>query len=306
MRVVVAGGGGFIGEQLCVELAQAGHQVDILSRHPERLAGRLPNGVRARAWRPPRLDPGWEIAVAEADAVVNLAGASLADGRWTAQRKVLLRDSRVDSTRALVMALGNGGGPQRVLVNASAVGYYGDRGEEELTEVSAPGEGFLARICVDWEAAAREAEQLGVRVVLARLGVVLGEGGALPRLILPYRLFVGGRLGSGRQWMSLVHRSDVVGVIRHALEDDAVSGPLNAVMPLPIRNADLARLIGAVLHRPSALPAPAAALRLALGREMADEMLLASQRVLPAETLAGGYHFRYPKAEGALRDALRA
>jgi uncharacterized protein (TIGR01777 family) len=304
MRVVVAGGGGFIGERLCVELAQAGHQVDILSRHPEQLAGRLPSGVRARAWRPPGLDSGWEIAVAEADAVVNLAGASLADGRWTAQRKVLLRDSRVDSTRALVTALGNGGGPPRVLVSASAVGYYGDRGEEELSEVSAPGEGFLTSICVDWEATAREAEQLGVRVVLPRFGVVLGEGGALPRLVLPFRLFVGGRLGSGRQWMSLVHRSDVVGLIRYALEDDAVSGPLNAVMPAPIRNADLARLIGEVLHRPSALPAPAGALRLALGGERADELLLASQRVLPVETLASGYHFRFPKVEEALRDVL--
>jgi uncharacterized protein (TIGR01777 family) len=304
MRVVVAGGSGFIGERLCAELAQAGHQVDILSRHPERLIGRLPNGVRARAWRPPRLEPGWEIAVAEADAVVNLAGASLADGRWTTRRKVLLRDSRIDSTRALVTATGNGGGPPRVLVSASAVGYYGDRGEEELTEVSAPGAGFLARICVDWEAAARQAEQVGVRVVLPRFGVVLGEGGALPRLVLPFRLFVGGRLGSGRQWMSLVHRSDVVGLIRHALEDDAISGPVNAVMPAPIRNADLARLIGDVLHRPSALPAPAAALRLALGGEMADEMLLASQRVLPVETLASGYHFRFAKVEDALRDAL--
>ncbi len=187
----------------------------------------------------------------------------------------------------------------RVLISASAVGYYGDRGEEELTEGSAPGDGFLARICVDWEAAAREAEQLGVRVVLARFGVVLGEGGALPRLVLPYRLFVGGRLGSGRQWMSLVHRSDVVGLIRHALEDDAISGPLNAVVPTPIRNADLARLIGDVLHRPSALPAPAAALRLALGSEMADEMLLASQRVLPVETLASGYRFRFPMVEAS-------
>jgi uncharacterized protein len=306
MRVVVAGGSGFIGEQLCLELVQAGHRVDILSRRPEALAGRLPSGVRARAWRPPRVDPGWETTVAEADAVVNLAGASLANGRWTAQRKVLLRDSRVDATRALVTALGNGGGPPRVLVNASAIGYYGDRGEVELPEASPPGDGLLASICVDWESAAREAEQLGVRVVLTRFGVVLGEGGALPRLVLPYRLFVGGRLGSGRQWMSLVHGSDVVGLIRHALEDDAISGPLNAVMPAPIRNAELARLIGDVLHRPSALPAPAAALRLALGSEMADEMLLASQRVLPVETLAGGYQFRFPKVEGALRDALRA
>jgi uncharacterized protein (TIGR01777 family) len=304
MRVVVAGGSGFIGERLCAELVQAGDEVDILSRRPERLAGRLPSGVRARAWSPPRLDPGWQIAVAEADAVVNLAGASLGDGRWTERRKALLRDSRVDSTRALVTALGNGGGPPRVLVSASAVGYYGDRGDEELTEASAPGQGFLAGICVDWEATAREAEALGVRVVSPRFGVVLGEGGALPRLALPFRLFVGGPLGSGRQWMSLVHRSDVVGLIRRALKDDAISGPLNAVVPQPIRNADLARLIGSVLHRPSVLPAPAAALRLALGAEMADEMVLASQRVLPVETLALGYHFRFPSVEEALRSTL--
>ncbi len=304
MRVVVAGGSGFIGERLCAELVQAGDEVDILSRRPERLAGRLPNGVRVRAWRPPQLDPGWETAVAEADAVVSLAGASLGDGRWTERRKALLRDSRVDSTRALVTALGNGGGPPRVLVSASAVGYYGDRGDEELTEASAPGQGFLASICVDWEATAREAEAFGVRVVLPRFGVVLGEGGALPRLALPFRLFVGGPLGSGRQWMSLVHRSDVVGLIRRALNDEAISGPLNAVMPQPIRNADLARLIGSVLHRPSAVPAPTPALRLALGSEMADEMLLASQRVLPVEPLALGYHFRFPTAEDALRDAL--
>jgi uncharacterized protein (TIGR01777 family) len=304
MRVVVAGGSGFIGEALCAELVEAGHTTQLLSRHPERLAGRLRPGLTTLGWSPPRPDPTWVESVATADAVVNLAGDSLAQGRWTERKKATLRASRLETTAALVEAMAGGAtGRPRVLVNASAVGYYGDRGEDELTEASSAGSGLLAKLCVDWEAAARRAETLGVRLVIARFGVVLGTGGALPRLVLPFRFFVGGPLGSGAQWMSWVHHADAVGFIRFALEHDALVGPFNVTFPQPIRNRDLVRLIGAVLQRPSVLRVPSVALRVALG-DMADEMLLVSQRVLPAAMLTAGYPMRFPRIEDALREAL--
>ncbi len=303
MRIVVAGGTGFVGSALCARLAQDGHGVQVLSRHPEAAAGHLPSGVEPVGWDPSR-QGGWVAAVAAADAVVNLAGESVAEGRWSPARKVALRASRLQSTDALVSALAQGGrGRPRVLVNASAVGYYGDRGSEELTEASSAGRDFLARLCVDWEAAARRAETEDVRVVLTRFGIVLGRSGALPRLALPFRFWVGGPLGDGRQWVSWIHYADAVGMIRFALDHDAVRGPVNVVAPRPVPERELAAAVGRALGRPSWLPAPARALRLALG-EMADVSLLAGQRALPAAALHAGYAFAHGDIQAALRDVL--
>jgi len=229
-----------------------------------------------------------------ADAVVNLAGASIAGTRWTQQGKMVLRSSRVRTTGSLVSALGRLKTVPKVLVSASAIGYYGSRGDEVLTEDSKPGDDFLAKVAVDWEAEAKKAEALGMRVVLARFGIILAKhGGALPQMMRPFRFFVGGKVGSGRQWMSWITLDDVIGIIRYALENASVSGVVNLVAPKPVRNAEFARELGRAMHRPAVFSAPAFALRLALGREMADSMLLASERVEPARLAAAGYTFRH-------------
>src|SRR5690606_31494290 len=237
---------------------------------------------------------------ADADAVVNLAGAGIAR-RWTRAAKRLILDSRVRTTEAVVRALQRAGGP-RVLVNASAVGYYGPRGDERVTEREGPGDDFLARVCRAWEAAAVEAERAGVRVVRLRTGFVVGRGGGLRLMALPFRLFVGGPLGSGRQWMPWIHIEDVVGMIRFALDRDDVSGPLNVSAPEPVRNRDFAWGLGGVLGRPSVFPAPALALRLVMGE--AADMILTGQRAVPEAALAAGYRFRFTDPEAALRDVL--
>jgi hypothetical protein len=233
--------------------------------------------------------------------VVHLAGATIG-ARWTDRRRAEIRASRVDATRALVAELARLPRPPRVLVSASAVGYYGDRGNEELAEDSAPGSGFLADLAVEWEEQARRAEALGVRVVLLRMGIVLGRGGGvLSRLVPLYRLGLGGAPGNGRQWWSWIALDDLLALMRRALIDDALRGPLNAVSPAPARAGEFARALGRVLHRPALAPAPAAMLRLAFGA-MADEVLLASQRARPARLLELGFEFRH----GALESALRA
>ncbi len=305
MRVVAAGATGFIGTPLCAALVAAGHAVQVLSRSPARHAPSLPPGVTALPWDPGQPDGDWAGAVAGADAVVNLAGASIASGRWTPARKELLRSSRLAATSALVRAIARA--PERsrprVLVSASAIGYYGDRGDETLTERSRPGNDFLARLCVEWEAAAREAESLGLRVVTPRFGLVLGKGGgALPRMALPFRLFVGGPVGSGRQWVSWIHLDDVVGLVRYALERE-VRGALNGTAPSPVRQADFASSLGRALGRPSWAPVPAFVLRRVLG-ELADGLLLPSQRVVPSATLDAGYAFRHSDLLAALQAAL--
>jgi uncharacterized protein len=306
MRIVAAGATGFIGSPLCAELARAGHSVQVLTRNPDRIRRGLPDSVELLRWDPSNVNGAWVEAVKGADAVVNLAGENIASGRWTQQRKVALRTSRIGSTDAIVDAIAQAPEPQRpkVLVNASAIGYYANRGEETLMEASPPGQDFLARLCVDWEAAARRAEPLGVRVALLRTGLVLGPGGGvLKRLVLPFRLFIGGPLGSGQQWVSWIHLGDEIGIIRHALEHEQVRGPLNGTAPNPVRMCDLSRAIGRTLGRPSWLPAPAFALRLALG-EMGNVAVLTSQRVLPAATQAAGYQFHFADLDTALRDIL--
>jgi uncharacterized protein (TIGR01777 family) len=298
MRVFVTGATGLIGRALCGALLRRGHQVTALSRSPDAARLRLA-GVRVVAGDPTSPGP-WQEELARADACVNLAGESL-DARWTAERKRTFRASRVDATRHVAEVLRSGG--PGVLVSASAVGFYGDRGDEPLDEHAAPGADFLAGLCVAWEEAATPAASRA-RVVLLRTGLVLAQdGGALPRMVRPFRLFAGGPLGDGRFWQPWIHLDDVVGLVALALEDGRASGPLNAVAPEPVRNRDLARAIGRAISRPSLLPAPAIALRLAVG-EMAD-VVLSSQRVLPAKALALGYRFGFPQLDGALADLLR-
>lgn len=298
MRIIIAGASGLIGHSLAAALRADGHDVQRLVRSQPRAADEIP-------WHPARheLDPA---RLEGADAIVNLAGENLGAGRWTPPRRERILRSRVDATGTLVEAIARTVRRPAVLVNASAVGYYGDRGDEELTEDATAGQGFLPEVCLAWESDAQRATTLGVRVVCLRLGVVLArEGGALDRMVPLFRLGIGGRLGSGRQWMSWVTRDDVLGIIAQALSDPRFAGAINVVAPDVVTNAEFTRALGAVLHRPTLLPAPAWALRLALG-DMADAALLASTRAVPARLQALGYQFRHPDLSEALASVLAA
>jgi uncharacterized protein (TIGR01777 family) len=301
MKILVTGSTGLVGTALVSALAGAGHAVCRLQRPESAARGGARDGF----------DVPWNAATGElggaavgADAVVNLAGASIGGGRWTAERKALLRSSRVETTRALVTALAKMNAPPRALVSASAIGYYGSRGDENLTEASAAGTNFLAGLAQEWEAEAVKAEALGIRVVRARFGIILARhGGALAKMLLPFKLGAGGRIGSGQQWMSWVTLKDVVGILRLALENRAVQGAVNVVAPGAVRNAEFTKELARALHRPALFPAPAFALRLALG-EMADALLLASQRVVPQRLQQLGYRFAHPDLAGALAAVL--
>jgi uncharacterized protein (TIGR01777 family) len=296
VNVFITGATGLIGRSLGAALAARGDRVTALSR---RAGAPLPSGV-ALVEGDPAVPGPWTEALRRADAVVHLAGEPVAGGRWTAARKARIAASRLDSTRLVAEAVAAGG--PAVLVQGSAVGYYGDRGDLALDEAAAPGQGFLADLSVRWEEAAAPAAARA-RVVRVRTGVVLArEGGALPVLARPFRLFAGGALGDGRAWQPWIHLADQVGLLLLALDDARATGPLNAVAPNPVRQAELARTLAGVLHRPNLLPVPELALRLAVG-EMA-EVLLASQRVVPARALALGYRFRYPELQAALEDLL--
>jgi uncharacterized protein len=316
MKIVVTGSTGLVGTALVNALTRDGHTVCRLLRR-ETITGKgkkdqekhgLAGQVIDIAWDPE--DPSASSLadsqgkVDGAEAIVNLAGASIAGGRWTTERKMLLRSSRVRTTHALVAALEKANLRPKVLVSASAIGYYGSRGEEVLTEESRCGEGFLAGVSREWEAEAMKAEALGMRVVLARFGIILAKhGGALPQMMRPFRFGVGGKIGSGQQWMSWVKLPDVVGIIRHALENAAVAGAVNVVTPQPARNAEFTRELARAMHRPAIFPAPAFALRLALG-EMADALLLSSQRVKPSRLEQYGYRFQHPDLPSALAAVL--
>jgi uncharacterized protein (TIGR01777 family) len=281
MNVLLTGSRGLVGSSLMPALAANGHRVTPLSH--------------AQPW--PELP--------RPDAVVHLAGENIATGRWTAEKKARIRDSRVELTRRLCETVAKLSPPPRVVICASAVGFYGNRGDEVLREESAPGAGFLAEVCCDWETATKPAADAGIRVVHLRFGVVLSPaGGALAKMLTPFKLGLGGVLGDGRQWMSWIALDDAVGVIGHALADDALHGPVNVVAPEPATNHDFTRTLARVLLRPAIFPVPAFALRLALG-EMADALLLSSQRVEPARLIASGHRFRFPELEGALRHLLR-
>jgi uncharacterized protein (TIGR01777 family) len=309
MKILISGASGLTGTALTRAFREEGHTVSHFVR--PRGATSLGSATSPRraiapgdvAWDPTRANV--DVAAMEgADAVIHLSGASIGEGRWTSARKDVLRSSRVDSTRLLVDALGKLRRKPRVFMCASAIGFYGNRGDEILTEASERGTGFLALLARDWEAEAMRAEASGIRTVLMRFGVILSaEGGALPRMIVPFKLGVGGRLGSGRQWMSWIALEDAVGIIRAMILDEGFRGAVNVVAPEPARNAEFTRVLARVLHRAAIFPAPAFALRMALG-EMADSLLLVSQRVLPERLAAAGYAFRYAELESALRAIL--
>ncbi len=298
MKLLIAGGTGFIGTPVCRTLAQHGHELLVLTRRatPRPQQGR----TTFLSWE----TPDWQRPVAGIQGIINLAGESLAAKRWSPRQKLLIRESRVQTTRRLINAIAGELEKPGVLINASAVGYYGAHGNEELDETAPPGSDFLAEVCQAWEAEAQRAEALGVRVVRLRIGVVLGSGGgALAKMVPPFRLWIGGPLGSGRQWVSWVHRDDVVGLIEWALTRREVSGAVNATAPAPVTMQQLCAALGRVLKRPSWAPVPAVALRLLVG-DMAD-VLLTGQRVVPRVALRVGYVFRFPDLMGALDACLR-
>lgn len=295
--VLVTGGTGFIGQVLCPDLLEAGYSVDVLSRQ-------RPEAVRALCGR---VTPIRELSAingsAGYDVVINLAGEGIAEKRWTESRKQTLRDSRIALTRELVSALLSCDRLPGVLISGSAVGYYGDQGDQPVTETTSPHDEFSHRLCADWEKAASPLADKGVRVCYSRTGVVVGrDGGFLERMVLPFRLGLGGRIGSGEQYMPWVHRQDVVGAIRWMIESDGAHGAYNVVSPNPVTNREFTRTLAGVLNRPAIFPVPAAVLKVALG-EM-SRLLLTGQRALPERLAQEGYDFRYPGLEAALRDAL--
>lgn len=294
-RVLVTGAGGLVGGALCRSLEQDGIEVHRLVRHE-------PAGPAEHRWDPAA--GTFDATDIRVDAVVHLAGESIAEGRWTAAKKARIRDSRVDGTRLLCEGLAGMDTPPGALVCASAIGFYGDRGDDVLGETSAQGGGFLAEVCGAWEAAADPARAAGLRVVHLRLGVVLdGSGGALAKMLTPFRLGVGGRIGSGRQFMSWITLDDLVQVIRHALDSDALAGPVNAVAPGALTNAEFTKALGRALRRPTIFPLPGPVARLVMG-EMAQELLLASTRVSPTALEAADFPFRHPDINTALAAVL--
>jgi len=301
MCVIITGGTGLIGRALAADLAADGKQVIVLSRAPER-ATALPPGVRAVPWDAHTAE-GWGALADGCDAIVNLAGQNLI-GYWTAERKRRIRQSRLDAGRAVTAAVEQADVKPRVVVQASGVGYYGPHGDEEILEDAPPGEDFLARTAVAWEDATAAVEALGVRRAIIRSGLVLSTGGgALPLITLPFRFFVGGPLGGGRQWFPWVHLADAVRAIHFLIEDQAASGPFNLVAPGALTNASFSRVLGRTMRRPSFIPIPAFALRLLLG-EMST-LALVGQRAVPRRLSDLGFTFRFPDAEAALRDLLR-
>ena len=291
--IVIAGGTGLLGTALFEALRLDGHRIVVLTRHPKH-----DHEVR---WSPGHADSAWTEALNGATAVINLAGTSIASGRWTTARKASIHDSRTQATTALVRAIGDARHAPPVFLSASAVGYYGVRADEPATEATPAGSDFLAEVCRDWEAIANQASHTS-RVVLLRSGVVFArQGGALPQLALPFRLFAGGPAGTGRQFVSWIHLHDWVAMVKWALATATIAGPLNVTAPTAVTNEELSKAIGRALGRPSWLKAPSFALRLVLG-EMADALVLGGQRVIPEVALRNGFVFRYATVESALQE----
>jgi uncharacterized protein (TIGR01777 family) len=296
MKVAVTGSSGLIGSALVPFLTAGGHEV-------VRLVRRAPEAKDEARWDPETGEVD-RAALEGADAVVNLSGENIAEGRWTEARKARLRSSRVGPTRLLAETLAGLKTTPKVLVSASAVGYYGSRGDAWVSETDGAASGFLSRLSAEWEKAAEKAKEAGIRVVHPRIGIVLSPaGGALGKMLLPFKMGLGGVIGPGTQYMSWIALDDLLGVIHHALDNEGLRGPVNAVAPAPVTNAEFTKTLGRVLGRPTFAPVPAFALRLAFG-EMADEALLASTRVRPERLQQSGYRFRFPDLEGALRHVL--
>jgi hypothetical protein len=302
MRVTITGGTGFIGRALATSLAADGYEVVLLSRNPERAKG-LPKNVQAVGWDAHTVE-GWGPLAEGAAAIVNLAGESIAGGPWTAARKQRIRDSRVNAGKAVAEAVQAATRKPGVVVQSSAVGYYGPHGDEEVTEDTPPGGDFLAQVAVAWEASTAPVETMGVRRVIMRTGLPLSrKGGIFPFFILPFRFFVGGPLGSGRQWLPWIHLEDEIGAIRFLMDHPEAQGPFNLSAPHPVTNAEFSRTLSRVMGRPSFMRVPAFAFRTILG-EMST-LILDGQRQMPRRLLDMGYRFRFPEVESALRDLLK-
>lgn len=301
MNIFITGGTGFVGASLCRSLIKAGHHVTVLSRSA-RSAETLPRGTRHTIGDPGQPGP-WQEEAAACQGFINLAGASIF-GRWDDNYKKLLRSSRIETTKHLVAAIASReSNSPAVLVSASAVGYYGFQGDEELDESSPPGDDFLAQLCLDWEAEAIRAGEAGARVVITRFGIVLGAGGgALGQMLPIFKMGLGGRLGSGKQWFSWIHQADLVRAILYSLDDPSLSGPVNCTAPQPKTNQDLTKILGKVLSKPTFFPAPAFAVKLMLGEF--GSVLLEGQRVLPKKLEKAGFSFLYPRLQQALEDLL--
>ena len=296
MRILISGSHGLVGKALIKALETGGHEIYQLVRY-------APHSENEIEWSPDR----YSIAISRIegfDAVYHLAGESIASGRWNDEKKKKIRESRTKGTKLLSDALANLAQPPKTLICASAIGYYGDRGEELLTETSPPGKGFLADVCVEWEKATDHAKEKGVRVVNTRFGIILDkEGGALAKMLPPFRMGIGGRIGDGKQWMSWIALDDVIGALQFTLTNNALTGPVNFVAANAVTNAEFTRTLGKVLSRPTFFPIPEFGVRFAFG-EMADALLLSSQRVKPARLSDSGYQFTHSNLEGALRSIL--
>jgi hypothetical protein len=307
MRIVIAGGTGFLGSPLAEGYAEEGHDVRVLTRgltsgESRHDPGTGVPGVTRVGWNPATGGP-WESVIDGADAVVNLAGADIGQARWTPQRKALIRDSRIIPTKTLTAAIRRAANPPQVFVSGSGIGYYGASLDGQLkTERSSAGDDFLARLCTDWEAEAQQAANAATRVVTMRTAMVVERnGGALQKLVTPFRFFVGGRVGSGRQYMSWIHRLDWIEMVRWIIDTRALTGAVNATAPVPVTNREFARALGRALHRPALVPTPALAVKTVLGGEMATALVLTGQRAVPERALSHGFHFRYPEIDIAFR-----
>ena len=302
MRVLITGGSGLIGQAVATDLARDGSEVIVLSRWPERIGG-LPVGIHAEKWDGHTIE-GWGSRVDGTDAIINLAGENISSGRWTEKRKCSILESRLNAGRAVSQAVAVSTHKPRVVIQASGIGYYGSQGDKGITEETPPGSDFLAQLAVKWEASTDSLESQGVRRVVIRTGVVLStEDGALARMSLPFRLFIGGRLGSGQQWFPWIHIADEVGAIRFLIENENASGPFNLTGPTPLTNAEFSRLLGQWLRRPAVMPMPAFALRFLFG-EMAA-VLLDGQRAFPQRLLQLGFTFQFNEAGPALANLFR-
>ncbi|MEL7083599.1 MAG: TIGR01777 family oxidoreductase [Cyanobacteria bacterium P01_A01_bin.3] len=302
MKIAIAGGTGFVGQRLAELLVQAGHTVAVLTRNPATASIGSTEHLELVGYDPVSVE-SWQTALADCDGVVNLVGEPLTESRWNDRQKDEILRSRTRTTSTMVKAIAELETKPSVVVSASAVGYYGPHQDEELDESAAPAGDFLARVCKEWEAAAKPLENLGVRLVQVRIGIVLGpDGGALGKMLGPFQMFVGGPIGSGKQWLSWIHRDDLAGLIMYALTTNSVSGVLNGTAPNPVKMSEFSDTLGQVLARPSWLPVPPIALEIVLGE--AAQVVLTGQRVLPKRTLEQGYKFTYPQLEPALREIL--
>jgi uncharacterized protein (TIGR01777 family) len=300
MKILVCGATGLIGRSVCKLLAEDGHHVSATSRSANK-----PSGLAAKEvhqWDP-HSGPPSASTLDGIEAIVNLVGESIDARRWSDDQKKLIRDSRVVTTRNLVDGLRSLGAKPAVLVNGSAVGYYGNRGDEILEETASSGRGFMSDVCQEWEREAQRATDIGIRLVQVRTGVVLsGDGGALKKMLLPFKIGIGGRLGNGKQWFPWIHIDDIAGIFRHAVINSSVRGPMNGVAPNPVTNAEFTRELARALHRPAFFPVPEISLKVLLG-EM-SEVLFDSQRAVPSKAIATGYKFVYPDLASALKDLL--